>query len=41
MSTITQDGLPGLDLSSRGGRTINEQFHAFDASHPWVYRALE
>ncbi|MER6531702.1 hypothetical protein [Streptomyces sp. NPDC001508] len=21
--------------------TITEQFHAFDAAHPWVYRALE
>ncbi|WP_073947977.1 hypothetical protein [Streptomyces kebangsaanensis] len=41
MSTITQDRLPGLDLPSRGGKTITEQFHAFDASHPWVYRALE
>ncbi|MGA5169663.1 MULTISPECIES: hypothetical protein [Streptomyces] len=23
------------------GRTITEQFHAFDARHPHVYRALE
>ncbi|MFG3362734.1 hypothetical protein [Streptomyces griseofuscus] len=23
------------------GRTITEQFHAFDAHHPHVYRALE
>jgi hypothetical protein len=37
----TQDGLPGLDLPHGGGPTITEQFHAFDAQHPWVYRALE
>ncbi|MFB7328654.1 hypothetical protein [Streptomyces sp. NPDC056190] len=41
MSTITQDGLPDFDLSSSGGMTITEQFHAFDANHPWVYRPLE
>ncbi|MEU9246610.1 hypothetical protein [Streptomyces sp. NPDC048385] len=42
MSTITQAGLPGLDLPHQGARsTITEQFHAFDAGHPWVYRALE
>jgi hypothetical protein len=41
MSTITQDGLPGPDLLPRVGRSITEQFHAFDASHPWAYRALE
>lgn len=42
MSTITQTGLPGLDLPHPGVRpTITEQFHAFDAGHPWVYRALE
>ncbi|MGW7423589.1 hypothetical protein ACWGJB_26735 [Streptomyces sp. NPDC054813] len=42
MSTITQDGLPGLDLPHQDVRSpITEQFHAFDAGHPWVYRALE
>jgi hypothetical protein len=42
MSTITQTGLPGLDLPHQGVRpSITEQFHAFDAGHPWVYRALE
>ena len=42
MSTITQTGLPGLDLPHQEGRTsITEQFHAFEAGHPWVYRALE
>ncbi|MFJ7342409.1 hypothetical protein ACIQU3_19220 [Streptomyces sp. NPDC101110] len=42
MSTITQAGLPGLDLPHQGVRpTITEQFHAFDSQHPWVYRALE
>jgi|SRR2546421_539806 len=41
MSTITQDGLPGLALPYRDGLTISEQFHAFDAQHPWVYRDLE
>ncbi|MFF7899690.1 hypothetical protein ACIP4X_29690 [Streptomyces sp. NPDC088817] len=39
MSTIDQDGLPGLRLPQ--GPTITEQFHAFDSQHPWVYRALE
>jgi hypothetical protein len=37
---ITQNGLPGLTLPHQGP-TITEQFHAFDAQHPWVYRALE
>ncbi|MFE3645925.1 hypothetical protein ACFXOM_33965 [Streptomyces sp. NPDC059169] len=41
-ATTTQDGLPGLDLPHRDVRpSITEQFHAFDAQHPWVYRALE
>ncbi|MCX2969435.1 MULTISPECIES: hypothetical protein [Streptomyces] len=41
MSLITQDRLPGLGLPHRDGPTISEQFHAFDAQHPWAYRALE
>lgn len=41
MSTLTHNGLPGLGLPHRDGPTISEQFHAFDAQHPWVYRALE
>ncbi|MFE0187977.1 hypothetical protein [Streptomyces sp. NPDC058989] len=41
MSTLTQNGPPGLDLPHRDGPTISEQFHAFDAQHPWVYRSLE
>ncbi|WP_219090511.1 hypothetical protein [Streptomyces sp. JJ38] len=41
MSPTTQDGLPGLGLTHRDSPTISEQFHAFDAQHPWVYRALE
>ncbi|MEU9189195.1 hypothetical protein AB0D14_32565 [Streptomyces sp. NPDC048484] len=31
--------VPGTNRAS--GRTITEQFHAFDAHHPHVYRALE
>ncbi|MFF8447720.1 hypothetical protein ACF06Q_08465 [Streptomyces leeuwenhoekii] len=41
MPTATQDGLPGLHLPHRDGPTITDQFRAFDADHPWVYRALE
>ncbi|MFC5253008.1 hypothetical protein [Streptomyces nigrescens] len=37
MPTITQDRLPGLCPSS----TITDRFRAFDAQHPWIYRALE
>ncbi|MER6304957.1 hypothetical protein [Streptomyces sp. NPDC001657] len=37
MPPITQDGLPGLCLA----RTITDRFRAFDAQHPWIYRALE
>ncbi|MFJ7997520.1 hypothetical protein ACIQ7D_10295 [Streptomyces sp. NPDC096310] len=41
MSLTTQDGLPGLALPHPDLRpTITEQFQAFDAQHPWVYRAL-
>jgi hypothetical protein len=39
MPTLTQEALPGLDSPPRA--TITEQFRAFDAAHPWVYRALE
>ncbi|MER7986515.1 hypothetical protein ABTY53_13065 [Streptomyces noursei] len=41
MPTITQEGLPGLGLRQHHRPTISEQFAAFDAQHPWVYRALE
>ncbi|GAU70716.1 hypothetical protein SSP35_22_00190 [Streptomyces sp. NBRC 110611] len=42
MPTLTQDRLPGLALPHQDIRpTITEQFHDFDAQHPWVYRALE
>ncbi|MFE4059938.1 hypothetical protein ACFXP3_27210 [Streptomyces sp. NPDC059096] len=38
---MSQDGLPGLALPRQTVRpTITEQFAAFDAQHPWVYRAL-
>jgi hypothetical protein len=40
MPTV-QDELPGLDAVRRDAPTISEQFRAFDAEHPWIYRALE
>lgn len=40
-----QELLPGLDIEipAPSGRpaTIEEQFHAFDEQHPWIYRRLE
>ncbi|MEV4449497.1 hypothetical protein [Streptomyces mirabilis] len=30
-----------LGTNRASGRTVNEQFHAFDADNPHVYRALE
>ncbi|MDX2908209.1 hypothetical protein [Streptomyces griseiscabiei] len=42
MPTLTQPALPCRDLPHHDARpTITQQFHAFDAGHPWVYRALE
>lgn len=41
MSLITRDDPPGLALPHQDLRpTIAEQFHAFDAHHPWIYWAL-
>lgn len=41
MPSTVQDGLPGLDFLYRDGHTITEQFRAFDAQYPWIYRSLE
>ncbi|MDX3526324.1 hypothetical protein P1P75_07700 [Streptomyces sp. ID05-39B] len=41
MPSTVQDGLPGLDFLYRDGPTITEQFRAFDAQYPWIYRSLE
>ncbi|MCZ0990364.1 hypothetical protein [Streptomyces diastatochromogenes] len=42
MPLTAQDGLPGLEYPHQDGRpTITDQFRAFDAEHPRIYRALE
>lgn len=41
MLLTVQDRLPGLASSYQDRPTITEQFRAYDAQHPWIYRALE
>lgn len=43
MPAATQPAIPVTRPSSRAGSrpTITDQFLAFDAAHPYVYRALE
>ncbi|MFJ6752204.1 hypothetical protein ACIQNI_29075 [Streptomyces sp. NPDC091266] len=41
MPTITQNALPSGGICGRRAPTITDRFRAFDAQHPWVYRALE